>query len=205
MVVGAVTVYLFGQDSFWPVLVGAILTGALAGGVDVVLNRFAAVIGRYMRVSQMAIVVLAAVGVALFYRSEKNAAFMTAFGERPPAGVSRVDIEELIASDTGRHLEVIEFQASAEGIKRLIEARKFVAAPEIDLRPGKEGKAQRSVWNRGFSRFGASVVDRWKTRMPVLEPMIYHWTGTDRETLGEQTSILWDASSGRGCAIHGSS
>ena len=115
-----------------------------------------------------------------------------------------MDVEHLTAKETKRKLTVVQFEASRAVLDRLMAGRKFVPDTRAAVKPGKEAKAQRSLWGRAFARYGDSVGDKWKTRLPVTEPVIYHWVGTERETLGEQTSVLWDAASGRGCAIHAS-
>lgn len=202
LLAGAAFEYAIGLDAFWPVLVGAVATAVGTVVVDIALSRAAGKIGRHMKVSQIATVLAIALAVALFYRVERNEAFGQAFGHSPPSGVSHLDIDHVVDKESGKHLTVVEFQASRETLDALIANRKFVEDPRAGFKPGKEAKAQRPLWHRAFIRYGISVEERWKNRLPVTDPVIYHWVGTERETLGEQTSILWDADSGRGCAIH---
>jgi hypothetical protein len=203
--VGAALVYTLGQDSFWPTFLGGMVTAALVAGADLGLSAAAPRIGRYMRLSQILLILLLALAVAWFYRSERLQAISAAFGlYPPPPGLVHVDIEHLTARETGRKLTVIQFIATRSVLDQLVSARHFTQDTKIALKPGKESKEQRGLWNHVFSRYGLSVEDRWKNRLPVLQPVVFQWSGTTRDTSGQQTSLLWDASSGRGCAIHGS-
>lgn len=203
--VGAALVYILGQDSFWPSFLGGLVTAALVAGADLGLSAGAPRIGRYMRLSQIAVIILLALAVAWFYRSERLQAISTAFGlYSPPQGLTHVDIEQITARETGRKLTVIQFNAPRPVLDQLISARHFIQDTKVALRPGKENREQRGLWSHVFSRYGLSIEDRWKSRLPVLQPVVFHWSGTTRDTSGQQTSLLWDASSGRGCAIHGS-
>jgi hypothetical protein len=202
LVLGALSVYLIGLDSFWPVLVGAVAAAALAVLVDFGLSRAAGRIGRHMKVTQLAVAVALALGVGLFYRMERTDAFERAFGMAPPAGVSHVDIEHLVAKETGRKLTMMQFEASRATLDLLVGGRRFVQDAKVSVKHGKEAKVQRSLWGRAFRDYGLVVEDRWKTRLPVTEPMIYTWYGKEKETLGQQATVLWDAASGRGCVIH---
>jgi hypothetical protein len=200
-VAGAVAVYLFGLDSVWPTLTGGVITAALAFGADLGIARAAATVGRRARVVQVAAVFVLAVGVALFYRSERVAAFERVFGMTPPAGVRHVDVHRVIGSDTKKKLLVLDFECDRATMESLVTPRQFKERV-VEMRPGREAKGQRGVWMSAFVEYGSNVLERWKNRLPVTEPVIYRWSGTDRETMGEHASVLWDAATGRGCAIH---
>jgi hypothetical protein len=204
LVVGALAVYTIGMDAFWPTFVGAVVTAVLTFAAAAGLSRLARPIGRHMKVTQIAVVLLLAIVVGLFYRSVRNDAFEDAFGIQPPGGVSHVDVVHLVAKETGHKLTVIEFEASRPALDALLAERAFNQDARAHVKPGKEAKAQRSLWGRAFVRYGITVEDRWKNRLPVLDPLIYHWQGKKRGLVDEQTSVLWDADSGRGCAIHSS-
>jgi hypothetical protein len=204
LVVGAVAVYTIGMDAFWPTFVGAVVTAVLTFAAAAGLSRAARPIGRHMKVTQVAVVLVLALAVGLFYRSVRNDAFRESFGVLPPDGVSHVDVVHLLGKEAGRKLTVVEFEASRTAFDALLAERSFVQDPRAHVKPGKEAKAQRSLWARAFVRYGTAVEDRWKNRLPVTDPLIFHWQGKQRGLLDEQTSVLWDADSGRGCAIHSS-
>lgn len=202
LVLGALSVYLIGLDSLWPALAGGTVAAGLVVLVDVGLARAAGRIGRHMKVTQLALVVALALGAGLFYRMERNDAFEKSFGMVPPAGVSHTDIEHYIDKETGRRLTLVQFEASRTTLDLLVGERRFVQDTRVSVKHGKEAKAQRSLWGRAFASYGLVVEDRWKTRLPVTEPVIYRWFGKEKETLGQQATVLWDAASGRGCVIH---
>jgi hypothetical protein len=203
-VAGGAAVYLFGMDSLWPALVGGVVVAVAAVLVDVLgLAKLGE--RRHKWGVQVAVVVVMAGLAAAYYGAERREAMREAFGVASVPGVSGVDVDRLVGKENGRKLLVVEFQASREALDALLAARKFNLDRLTPIKPGRERKAQRSLWGHAFSRYGLSVEDRWKNRLPVLQPVIYEWTGHDRETVDEQTSVLWDAASGRGCAIHASS